>query len=224
MEQNNIISVAGYLTNEANAVLLPLLNPSELTVIAARPGIGKTTLAVNIAIHYASHKHITTGIFYLELSIEPHTQIFLRSVNFPLPSELFINDTPGITVSEIHQKCREIKDTHDLGLVVIDCFQLISRGNENIQNTAAQLKDMTLDLCVPVIVTSQLSRSCEERRDHRPRMTDFGESGALADIADNVVLLYREEYYRPDIGKPGECELIIAKSKNNNKNGGNFNE
>ena len=223
MEQNNIISVARYLTDEANTVLLPLINPSELTVVAARPGMGKTTLAVSIARHYASQKQIPVAFFSLELSKEQLTQKFLCSENLSSLSKLYIDDAPGITVSEIHQKCREIKDTHNLGLVVMDCFQLISRGNENIQNTAAQLKDMTLDLCVPVIVTSQLSRSCEERRDHRPRMADFGESGALADIADNVVLLYREEYYRPDIGKPGCCESIITKSKNN-KTGGTLNE
>lgn len=175
---------------------LSLLNSAGVTVIAARPGIGKTTLAVNIAQHCVLHEQLPIAFFSLELSKKK----LVEKINLP-QTKLFIDDTAKITVSEIHQKCREQKDKHDLGLIVIDYFQLLD--GEKADEKAEGLKDMSLDLGVPIVVTSQLSRSFENCR---PCLTTaFGESGALVNIADNVIFLYREE--------SGECELIIAKSK-----------
>jgi len=199
--------------------IIERLKPGELSVIASRPGMGKTTVAANIALRCALHEQITTAFFSLELS---KAQL-VEKMDCSGEAQIIIDDTPGITVSEIHQQCRELKNCRGLGLVLIDYFQLLIGGGNKTGKTetrkaevnemTALLKDMSRDLCIPVIVTSQLSRSCEERPDHRPRISDFGDADVLADAADNVILLYRDDYYHPDSEKAGECELILAKVK-----------
>ena len=181
------------------------LSPPSLTVIASRPAMGKTTIALNIALYKALHEQAPIVFFSLELSKKQ----LVEKMNIP-QSKLLIDDTADITVSQIHQKCREEKDAHGLGLIVIDYFQLLRGGKAD--EKAAGLKDMSLDLGVPIIVTSQLIRSSEDRQENCPSIsTDFGESGVLANFADNVIFLYREEH--TDTEKPGECEFIIAKGK-----------
>ena len=134
---------------------------------------------------------------------------------------LIIDDTPGISISELRSKCRKYKLEHDLKLVIIDYLQLMTgsgRGSESrqqeISDISRSLKALARELSVPVVALSQLSRAVEQRPDHRPMLSDLRESGAIEQDADVVMFIYRDDYYNKDTELKGISEIIIAKQRN----------
>ena len=225
------------------------LQPSDLVLIAARPSMGKTAFVLNLAQHMAFKKGNAVAIFSLEmskeqlvnrmLSLESHVDaqkirtgrlndeewmnLVEGSANIA-NSKLFIDDTPGITLSAMRSKCRKLKMEHDIQIVIIDYLQLMS-GNSNSNNASRQqeisdisrgLKALARELNVPVVALSQLSRAVEQRPDHRPMLSDLRESGAIEQDADVVMFLYREGYYNRDLSEAEQrvAEVIIAKQRN----------
>ena len=135
-------------------------------------------------------------------------------------SHLIIDDTPGISISELRSKCRKFKLEHDLKLIIIDYLQLMS-GNgrsesrqQEISEISRSLKGLARELNVPVIALSQLSRAVEQRPDHRPMLSDLRESGAIEQDADVVMFIYRDDYYNKDTDLKNIAEIIIAKQRN----------
>lgn len=222
------------------------LQKSDLILLAARPSMGKTAFALNIAEYIALHSQSTIAIFSLEMSKEQLVKRMLAmnsrvdsqkirtgslededwgklvdSVRRLGNSNLVIDDSSGITASEIHSKCRKLKMEKGLDLIIIDYLQLMSGGGkrrgdsrqQEISDISRALKVMARDLDVPVIALSQLSRAVEQRPDKKPMLSDLRESGAIEQDADMVMFLYREEYYQPDTEKKGQAELIIAKQR-----------
>src|SRR5574337_2087674 len=219
------------------------LQASELIIIAARPSMGKTSLALNIIEHVGVVEKKPVVLFSLEMSAHQVSQNMLCSharvdahklrkgflddkewsnLSYGLGSlseaPIFIDDTPGLTVLEVRAKARRLKAHHDIQLVVVDYLQLMesSRGEnrqQEISIIARGLKSLARELSIPVIAVSQLNRSVESREGHKPRMSDLRESGSIEQDADVIILLHREDYYDPD-KKDGTAELIIAKQRN----------
>lgn len=223
------------------------LQNSDLILLAARPSMGKTAFVLNLAHNIAVRKQNTTAIFSLEMSKEQLVNRLLamesmvdtqkiktgdlttqdwimisESAAIIGTSQLIVDDTPGITLSELRSKCRRMKIENDLKLIIIDYLQLMS-GNagrsdsrqQEITEISRGLKILARELDVPVIALSQLSRACETRPDHRPILSDLRESGAIEQDADIVMFLYRDEYYNKDNDEnKGTAELIIAKQRN----------
>ena len=136
-------------------------------------------------------------------------------------TNVFIDDTPGISIAEMKNKCRRMKAEKGLDLVVVDYLQLMSiegskEGRQQEVSTLSRvLKQMAREMECPVVVLSQLSRAVEQRQDHKPQLSDLRESGAIEQDADVVMFLYRDEYYNPETTeKPNTCEIIIAKQRN----------
>ena len=222
------------------------LQPSDLVLIAARPSMGKTAFVLNIAQYVAFHENMCTAIFSLEMSKEQLVnRLFslesrvdaqaLRTGNLSDAdwaklvegagiigdSELIIDDTPGISISEMRSKCRKYKLEHDLKLIIIDYLQLMSGSGrstdsrqQEISDIARSLKALARELNVPVLALSQLSRAVEQRPDHRPMLSDLRESGAMEQDADVVMFIYRDDYYNKDTELKGISEIIIAKQRN----------
>ena len=222
------------------------LQPSDLILIAARPSMGKAAFVLNIAQHVAVREDFCTAIFSLEMSkeqlvnrmfsLESHVDAqALRTGNLSDSdwekliegagiignSKLIIDDTPGISISELRSKCRKYKLEHDLKLIIIDYLQLMSgsgKGSESrqqeISDISRSLKGLARELSVPVIALSQLSRAVEQRPDHRPMLSDLRESGAIEQDADVVMFIYRDDYYNHDSEEKGVSEIIIAKQRN----------
>lgn len=221
------------------------LQPSDLILVAARPSMGKTAFVLNLAQHVAFHENMCTAIFSLEMSKEQLVnRLFslesrvdaqaLRTGNLSDAdwekliegagiignSELIIDDTPGISISEMRSKCRKYKLEHDLKLVIIDYLQLMSGSGrsesrqQEISEISRSLKALARELSVPVIALSQLSRAVEQRPDHRPMLSDLRESGAIEQDADVVMFIYRDDYYNKDTELKGISEIIIAKQRN----------
>ncbi len=222
------------------------LQPSDLILIAARPSMGKTAFVLNIAQHVAFREDMCTAIFSLEMSkeqlvnrmfsLESHVDAqLLRTGNLSDAdwekliegagvignSKLIIDDTPGISISELRSKCRKYKLEHGLKLIIIDYLQLMSgsgKGSESRQQEISEisrsLKGLARELSVPVIALSQLSRAVEQRPDHRPMLSDLRESGAIEQDADVVMFIYRDDYYNHDTDDKGVSEIIIAKQRN----------
>lgn len=218
------------------------LQPSDLVLVAARPAMGKTSFALNIATNAAVRSGVPVAIFSLEMSKEQLTnrivcsealisnekmktadieaediKMIASTVNSLYHAPIYIDDTAGITVTEIKSKCRRLKLKGQLGLVVIDYLQLL-QGNsregsrqQEVSDNSRLLKIMAKDLNVPVICLSQLSRAPEQRPDHRPVLSDLRDSGAIEQDADMVMFLYRDEYYNPETEKKNISECIIAK-------------
>lgn len=217
---------------------------SELILVAARPAMGKTAFVLNIAQYMAFRKNITVAIFSLEMpkeqlvnrlfSLESHVdsqkirtgnledgdwENLIESAGVIGKSNLIIDDTGGITVSELRSKCRKYKLEHNLGIIIIDYLQLMSGGKrtESRQNEVSEisrsLKALARELNVPIIALSQLSRAVEGREDKRPMLSDLRESGAIEQDADVVMFLYRDEYYNKDSDKKGIAEVIISKQR-----------
>lgn len=224
------------------------LQNSDLILIAARPAMGKTAFALNIAEHVAMINHVPTAIFSLEM---PKIQLAKRLVSMNAKvdsghirtgsleddewakvtessiilgeSSLFIDDTMGISISELRSKCRKLKMEHGLGLIIIDYLQLMSAGSSNrnisrqqeISDISRSLKALAREIDCPVIALSQLNRALESREDKRPMLSDLRESGAIEQDADIVMFLYRDEYYHPDTTEQkGVTEVIIGKQRN----------
>lgn len=222
------------------------LQPSDLVLIAARPSMGKTAFVLNIAQYVAFRSDLTTAIFSLEMSKEQLVnRLFslesrvdaqtLRNGNLSDAewekliegagvvgrSNLIIDDTPGISISELRSKCRKYKLEHDLKLVIIDYLQLMSgsgKGSESrqqeISDISRSLKSLARELKVPVVALSQLSRAVEQRPDKRPMMSDLRESGAIEQDADVIMFIYRDDYYNKDTDRKNISEIIIAKQRN----------
>jgi len=221
------------------------LHNSDLILVAARPAMGKSAFALNIATNAAVQAKVPTVIFNLEMSksqlvnrmlcseamvdsnkirtgkIEEDDWVKLATALGPLSeAPIYIDDTPGITVTEIRAKCRKLKMEKNIGLVVIDYLQLIqgsgkrnSSREQEISEISRSLKILAKELDVPVIALSQLSRAAEQRADHRPMLSDLRESGAIEQDADIVMFLYRDDYYNPDSEKKNIAEVIMAKHR-----------
>ena len=222
------------------------MQPSDLILLAARPSMGKTAFVLNIAQYVAFKLDLTTAIFSLEMSKEQlvnrlfslesrvdsqhlrtgnlsdaEWEKLIESAGVIGKSNLIIDDTPGISISELRSKCRKYKLEHDLKLIIIDYLQLMSgsgRGTDSrqqeISDISRSLKALARELGVPVVALSQLSRAVEQRPDHRPMLSDLRESGAIEQDADVVMFIYRDEYYNKDTEKKGIAEIIIAKQRN----------
>ena len=221
------------------------MQPSDLVLIAARPSMGKTAFVLNIAQYVAFKKKLTVAIFSLEMSKEQlvnrmfslessvdaqklrtgqlndqEWERLIESAGVIGRSNLIIDDTPGISVSELRSKCRKFKLEHDLSMIIIDYLQLMSGSGrtdsrqQEISDISRSLKSLARELGVPVLALSQLSRAVEQRPDHRPMLSDLRESGAIEQDADVVMFLYRDDYYNHDSEKKGVSEVIIAKQRN----------
>ena len=135
-------------------------------------------------------------------------------------SQLIIDDTPGISVSELRSKCRKYKLEHDLQIIIIDYLQLMSGSGrsesrqQEISEISRSLKALARELNVPVVALSQLSRAVEQRPDHRPMLSDLRESGAIEQDADVVMFIYRDDYYHEDTEEKNVAEIIVAKQRN----------
>lgn len=218
------------------------LNKSDLILIAARPGMGKTAFALNVALYAAKHTDKDVVLFQLEMSrdqlasrllsqeavidsqklktgeLEPDdwTKI-ARAANALAKTHIYVDDNPAITVAEIKAKCRRLGD--NLGLIVIDYLQLMQSGKRSesrvneIGEISRAMKIMAKELNVPVICLSQLSRAVEKREDKRPMLSDLRESGAIEQDADIVLFIYRDEYYDNDSEEKNNAEIIIAKNR-----------
>ena len=218
------------------------LQKANLVVIAGRPAMGKSSLAMNIATNAAAAGE-PVALFSLEMSKEEIVQRILSSVGKvdsmklrsgqlgPLwqrvvdaagrmyQAPIFIDDSPIVTITDIRAKCRRLKRKKGLSLVVVDYIQLMeASGHENRQQEIAQisrnLKNLARELEVPIMAMSQLNRSLESREDKRPRLSDLRESGSIEQDADVVMFIYRHEYYHPeDQEKKGIAEVIVAKHR-----------
>ena len=218
---------------------------SELILVAARPAMGKSAFALNIATNAAVRADVPVAIFNLEMSKEQLVNRILCSEAMvdsnkvrtgkleeedwsklaeaigPLSaSNIYIDDTPGISITEIRAKCRKLQVEKHIGMVIIDYLQLIQGTNkrggsreQEISEISRSLKIMAKELNVPVIALSQLSRAVEQRPDHKPMLSDLRESGAIEQDADIVMFLYRDDYYNPDSEKKNIAEVIIAKHR-----------
>ena len=221
------------------------LHNSDLILIAARPSMGKSAFALNIAANAAVRAKVPVAIFSLEMSKEQMVNRILCSEAMvdsnkvrtgkieeddwgklagalgPLSeSEIYIDDTPGISIMEIRAKCRKLKLEKNIGLIVIDYLQLVQASNnkrgsreQEISEISRSLKILAKEIDVPVIALSQLSRAPEQRPDHRPMLSDLRESGAIEQDADIVMFLYRDDYYNEDSEKKNIAEIIIAKHR-----------
>lgn len=222
------------------------MQPSDLVLIAARPSMGKTAFVLNIAQYVAFKQNQAVAIFSLEMSkeqlvnrlfsLESHVdsqhlrtgnlsdmewEKLIESAGVIGQSNLIIDDTPGISISELRSKCRKYKLEHNLQMIIIDYLQLMSgsgRGSDSrqqeISDISRSLKALARELNVPVIALSQLSRAVEQRPDHRPMLSDLRESGAIEQDADVVMFIYRDDYYNKDTDRKGIAEIIIAKQRN----------
>lgn len=248
---NNPNAITGLRTGFASLdSLLTGLHHAELILVAARPGMGKSAFALNIAQQAAYLDEAKVAVFSLEMPYDQLIERMLSSIGeLPLTKiktgllsnddwdslsesadylsgcDIFIDDTSGITIPEIFSKCRRLKAEHGLNLVVIDYLQLISSfgrkdsRQQEISEMTRMLKIMAMDLSVPIILLSQLSRAPELRQNHRPILSDLRESGSIEQDADVVVFIYREGYYQQndpsvDVNSiTNESEIIISKHR-----------
>ncbi|HIV12741.1 MAG TPA: replicative DNA helicase [Candidatus Pullilachnospira stercoravium] len=222
------------------------LQPSDLILVAARPSMGKTAFVLNMAQYMAFRKDRSVAIFSLEMSKEQLVnRLFaleskvdsqsIRTGNLQDEdwakliegagiignSRLIIDDTPGISISELRSKCRKFKLEQGLDVVIIDYLQLMTgsgRGSDSrqqeISDISRALKGVARELNVPVVALSQLSRAVEKRDDKRPMLSDLRESGAIEQDADVVMFIYRDDYYHKDTENKNMAEIIIAKQRN----------
>ena len=222
------------------------MQPSDFILIAARPSMGKTAFVLNLVDYVAVKKKRPCMIFSLEMSKEQLVNRMLamesnvdsqklrtgtltdadwdavvEGIGIIGNSALTIDDTPGISISELRSKCRKKKLESGLDLVIIDYLQLMSGSGKHsesrqqeISEISRSLKALARELNAPVIALSQLSRACETRTDHRPMLSDLRESGAIEQDADVVMFLYRDDYYNKDTENPNVAEVIIAKQRN----------
>ncbi len=221
--------------------------PSDFILIAARPSMGKTAFVLNVVDHVTVRRGTPCMVFSLEMSKEQLVNRMLsmesnvdsqklrtgtltdsdwdavvEGVGVIGSSKLIIDDTPGISITELRSKCRKAKLEHDIGIVIIDYLQLMTgsggRGSDNRQQEISEisrsLKALARELQAPVVALSQLSRACETRTDHRPMLSDLRESGAIEQDADVVMFLYRDDYYNKDSEMKDMAEVIIAKQRN----------
>ncbi len=224
--------------------LLAGLQRSDLIILAGRPSMGKTSLALNIATNIAIKEELTVGIFSLEMSKEQLVDRLLCSEagvdswklrtgnlsdeDFPKighamgvlsEASIFIDDSVSTNVMEIRTKARRLQAEHGLGLVVVDYLQLMEgRYSENrvqeISEISRSLKGLARELEIPVVALSQLSRAVEQRPDKIPQLSDLRESGSIEQDADVVMFIFREDYYKPDTDRKFIADILIKKHRN----------
>lgn len=221
---------------------------SDLVILAARPSMGKTALALNLAQNVAVSSSFSVLMFSLEMSKEQLVDRLLASeagvnswnlrtgnlsdadfekighaMGTLSEAKFYIDDTPGITVSELRTKARREAHKHELGLIVVDYLQLMSGGarfggSENrvqeISEISRGLKGIARELNVPILALSQLSRSVESRSPQIPQLADLRESGSIEQDADVVMFIYREDYYNPESERPNIMDILIRKHRN----------
>ncbi len=223
------------------------LQKSDLIILAARPSMGKTAFALNLAQNVAMQGKKAVAMFSLEMSkdqlvkrmlcseaevdmqrvksghIQPKDwEKLVEAMTKLSEAKIYIDDTPGVTATDIKAKCRRLMmEEKDLGLVVIDYLQLMEGGgnpndrNQQISLISRSLKGLARELDIPIIALSQLSRGVESRPDKRPMLSDLRDSGAIEQDADIVMFIYRDEYYNKDnTENKGKAEIIIAKHRN----------
>lgn len=221
------------------------MQPTDLLLIAARPSMGKTAFVLNIAEYVALKSNVATVIFSLEMSKDQLVKRILamnskvdsqairtgslsgedwaslmESARVVGNSNLVIDDTSAISISELRSKCRKLKMEKNLGLVIIDYLQLMSGSKraesrqQEISEISRSLKSLAREINCPVVALSQLSRAVEQRPDKRPMLSDLRESGAIEQDADVVMFIYRDDYYNKDTEEAGISEIIIAKQRN----------
>lgn len=221
------------------------LHGSELILIAARPAMGKTAFALNIAQHAAMVAEVPVAVFSLEMSkeqlatrliamdsmvdsqsirtgqlLDADWEKIMESTYRVGEMPMYIDDTPGITIAELRSKCRKLKQTKNIGMIVIDYLQLMNGSGrsesrqQEISTISRSLKNLAKELDVPVIALSQLNRAVDSREDHKPVMSDLRESGAIEQDADVIMFIYRDDYYhKEDSPKPGIADIIVAKQR-----------
>jgi replicative DNA helicase len=220
------------------------LQRQELIVIAARPSMGKTALALNMA-QYAAKNANVVGIFSLEMSAEQLVSRLLCSearvdahrlrtgylnreewarladaLRRLCETKVFIDDSAAVSVMEMRAKCRRLKAEHGLDMLIVDYLQLMAgRGRiesrqQEVSQISRDLKGLAKELDIPVVALSQLSRAPEQRSEHKPQLSDLRESGAIEQDSDVVCFIYREELYNPTDENQGTAELIIGKQRN----------
>ena len=218
---------------------------SDFILIAARPSMGKTALALNIAEHMALREKKGVGIFSLEMGAAQLAnrlmamnsrvdasslrsgkisgddfQKITESGTLFGRSQLFIDDTPGISVSEVRAKCRRLKAQGKLDIIFIDYLQLMQGSGraesrqQEVSQISRDLKGLARELDIPVVALSQLSRTVESRKPPKPMLSDLRESGAIEQDADVVMFIYREDYYNKDTKRKNVSDIIIAKQRN----------
>ncbi len=218
---------------------------SDMIVLAARPSMGKTAFALNVALNAALKGNAKVLIFSLEMSKEQLSQRILSmesrvesqkmstgdvdtadwdKIATALDSldkaDIVIDDTPGIKMMEIKNKCRRMKAENGLDMIILDYLQLMEgekrsdNRQQEITGLSRGMKLLAREMDCPIIVLSQLSRAPDQRENHRPVLSDLRESGAIEQDADVVLFLYRDEVYHEDTEKPGVCEVIVAKHRN----------
>lgn len=217
---------------------------SDLIVLAARPSMGKTALALNLAVR-AARENFTIGIFSLEMAAEQLTLRLLSTEsgvsfqnirNATISSDewidvtntasslaqmkVFIEDTPMLTVMDLRAKARKLKAEHNLSFLIIDYLQLLQPGrrhenrNQEVSDISRALKALAKELNIPILALSQLSRAVDSRMDKRPMLSDLRESGAIEQDADVIMFLYRDVVYHPETENPALSEVIIGKQRN----------
>ena len=243
-QQGNVTGVpTGFLDLDD---MLTGLHGSELILVAARPAMGKTAFVLNIAEYVILKTDVPVAIFNFEMNKEQLVQRMIamesqvnsqnirtgnlqddqwlklyESSNIIGGTKLFIEDQSNVTIGDIRNKCRKLKQRHNVGLIIIDYLQLMS-GNgrtdsrqQEVSEISRGLKVLAKELDVPIIALSQLSRAVEARTDHRPMLSDLRESGSIEQDADVVMFIYREDKYRDDLPEEdkNKAEIIIAKQR-----------
>lgn len=218
------------------------LSNSNLVILAARPAMGKTAFALNIAENICFDQKKPTVFFTLEMNSEQLTYRLITSqtsiqtdnlktgtlnplefhkastcINMMKQSELFLNDQPGVRINQLKARARRLKEVHNIAVIIIDYLQLITGSSkmerlQEVSEISRELKNLARELDIPVLCLAQLSRKVEDRPDHRPVMSDLRESGTIEQDADVVLMLTRPEYYQPGVEK-GKATLIIAKNR-----------
>lgn len=228
--------------------ILAGLQRSDLFILAARPSMGKTALSLNLAHNVATKAGKPVLVFSLEMSKEQLVDRMLsmesgvdawalRTGNLTdsdfekighamgalSEAQIYIDDTPGITVSELRTKARREAHMHELGLIIVDYLQLMSGGGkyggdgnrvQEISEISRGLKGIARELNVPLIALSQLSRSVESRSPQIPQLADLRESGSIEQDADVVAFIYREDYYNPETDRKNITDILIKKHRN----------
>lgn len=221
--------------------------PSDLIIVAARPSMGKTAFCLNIAQEVGIRKKKPVCVFSLEMSKEQLVQRMLcseaeidsnrlrtghmhaedwsklaKAMSEMGDSPVFIDDTPGATVTDIRAKCRRLcMEQKELGLVIVDYLQLMESSSKKldrvheISQISRGLKNLARELKTPIIALSQLSRAVESRQNKKPMLSDLRESGSIEQDADIVMFIYRDEYYNPEnLDSKGKAEILVAKQRN----------
>jgi len=219
------------------------LQPGELILLAARPSVGKTSFALNIARNAAVLAQRAVIVFSLEMSKQALVQRLIcseakvdsyllrtgqadptafqkiaKAMDTLTQADLWIDDTPALTIANLRSRARRMKAQYDISLIVVDYLQLMQGGRQDsrvqeVSDISAGLKAIAKELKVPVLALSQLSRAPEQRTDRRPQLSDLRESGSIEQDADVVLFLYREGMHNREVDR-SKTELIVAKNRN----------